>query len=222
MEDIEECDGLISHDRLPSDAELKCVDTPQFATVYPYTDNTNDFRSVVNITTGTSDWQRIGKSIKIRYVEIIGFWTHNYYTYPGSTVNNSNMLRCVLFHDKQPNVAPTWQGLFRTQNNVGGGTSNLGSPQNRANRDRYTILFDELIAFNMPINPSPAPSPWANSKKAYYRRINVHAGFTQFNTGSSARTANDLFWVCRSQWNISPYNQIDGSEIVIRCVYSDK
>jgi hypothetical protein len=130
-----------------SSGELKCCDYPltMSGTAVLATTNSNvDLIAVNLIAPGAGSFNRIGRKINLKSLELRMYPLH---TYTGETTTEDqtgNVFRLVVVWDKQPNGStPTWDAIFGRTNQAGTETSNFGDPLKPDNENRFVILKDK-------------------------------------------------------------------------------
>lgn len=92
------------------------------------------------VATGASFYQRIGRTVHNKYVQI------KFDLRPATTTTSDAIARAALVWDNQTNgVAPTYSDIFQDVDFSGGANSNTLSGINLNNRERFRILRDELF-----------------------------------------------------------------------------
>ena len=120
--------------------ELKCMDLPSSnnavtTTAVVFTCNA--------IATGNELYERVGRSIAMRSLEIKGYFLAS------GAATGVDAPRVVVVYDRQCNgVAPTFPEVFQSVDNVGAGTSDSFAFPNKGSTDRFKILADIHVPFN--------------------------------------------------------------------------
>lgn len=128
--------------------ELKAVDTTT-ATAYPAL-STQQILVPNNIVPGTGQWNRIGKKVSMKSLELRWAWMMNPIAAPTNPTPTVTA-RMAIVYDRQPTgAAPApsdlWQGVA-----VNSATSTtVYSPKNQFNTERFLFLVDRI--FQMPGN----------------------------------------------------------------------
>lgn len=148
--------------------ELKGVDTVLTDASIIATTNTNGDCYVLNLCqAGTGSWNRIGKKIRMKSLRLYGVAALDYV--PNGTTGNllSNMLRMVVVYDKQPSGAaiPTFDAVFGHTEQDGAEGSIFVDPVRYDNSDRFRVIKDLRIPFNVPTHNAGASMTTTNSTR---------------------------------------------------------
>lgn len=99
------------------------------------------------IQEGSGFWNRIGRKITMKTVHLRG--NINLTTVPITAALTNEMVRYIIFYDKQPNgTTATWNQIVQGYNDQGASTNVTNTGLNLDNRDRFIILRDRCC--NMP------------------------------------------------------------------------
>lgn len=121
-----------------------------------YSDTTNIW-ALNLLTTGTAEYQRIGKKVRWHdlniQIEFSNNWLKSTQTLDLPTLVKYNMtLRYFIIHDSVPSdTVPRFDELFNTTDPEGTVTSEWDDPQNSDTLQRFTILYDSKCT----IDPIP-------------------------------------------------------------------
>lgn len=96
------------------------------------------------VTTGAAFWNRIGRKMEMKSLEIVGKTDLGNNIVPISTIVPPQFLRFMVIYDKQPNgVIPVYTDFLTDYSNVGTTTTTSYSGINLNNRDRFIVLRDK-------------------------------------------------------------------------------
>lgn len=127
---------------------------------------------------GTDNDQRIGRSIRMKSVQLLLTNTQN------ASATNS-LLRYILFIDKQPTgVAPTVAELISTP---GGGSAYYGM-RNLDNKKRFVILKDQWVTMNSGTNNEIGVFE-------YYKKLDMHTVYDSSNAGTIADISSNALYL---------------------------
>lgn len=123
--------------------ETKSVDIPSAVFNLPFNAGNLNSQSVTLVQEGASFFNRIGRKIAMKSLQI----TAKIESQLGYINTVPELLRYIIFYDKQPNgVAATWNQVVQSYDNAGGVTNSVFDGMNLDNRDRFVILRDRKIA----------------------------------------------------------------------------
>lgn len=144
----------------------KGVDTPLVASQVESTmDNTNDIVTVNLLQAGTGSWNRIGRLVQMKSLRIrlraTCEWNLSPFMGGGGTPTatppnrlDSRHLRMVVVYDKQPNGSlPQRTEIFQYKDSSGNETGDWNGFLAYDNMERFTILKDEMVTFEVPNIP---------------------------------------------------------------------
>lgn len=125
---------------------------------------------IINLTRtaqSLTDTGRIGDSVKARFLQI-----RNHFVADHSTVNN-NIIRCMIFVDKSVSASmgiadPTLANLFTSSTNV-------FSPLNKDNGDRFVLLKDKIFTLDCPTATNAVAGARGGSTR--FMKINLPLDF---------------------------------------------
>lgn len=116
--------------------EVKGVDVPLTSSKF----NSTGIFTLLNATVpGASEQNRIGRKVSMKSLMIRG-WVR--YDQAGTTPGD-DLLRCIVFYDRQPNgAAPVIADVLQDTDQAGTATTSITSNINLSNADRFKILRD--------------------------------------------------------------------------------
>lgn len=125
------------------------------------------------ITPGNGSFNRIGRKVKLQNVVVELSLEHVYFPAATTANLNGNFLRCALVWDRQPNgVIPTYDSIFGVTDQSGNETTNYFDPIKYDTRERFRIIRDEKITFDIQSN---APTAGTNNNVINYKHIKMYA-----------------------------------------------
>lgn len=132
------------------------------------------------ISRGTDSTNRIGRSIKVKSIEI------NMYMYASTSATTEMFARFILILDKEPNgLAPSFGDILQSTSSP----TNLISPRNLDNRKRFIILKDQLRKFSSSGN---------NDAQGFefYKKMDFHTIYNAGDTGTISDIDSNSLYLC--------------------------
>jgi len=115
------------------------------------TTGTNANALVLNcIQPGSGSWNRIGRKVHLKSLRMKGSVAFTS-TPSAAGAENGNFVRIVVVWDQQPSGAavPTWDTIFGITDQTGTESSTIMSPPRYDNMDRFTVLKDFTVDYQM-------------------------------------------------------------------------
>jgi len=131
--------------------ELKGVDTTLTLNPIISTTTTNASSFLLNaIAPGSGSFNRIGRKAHLKSLRLKGSIVFTAVA-SATGVNFGNWVRMVIVWDKQPNsgTIPTWDSIFGVTDQAGVETSTILSPLKYDNMNRFQILKEKLIDYDV-------------------------------------------------------------------------
>lgn len=101
-------------------------------------------KSLTLVQEGSGFWNRIGRKVCMKSLQLTG-WIN---FLAGGASANQELIRYIIFYDKQPNgVAATWNQIVQAYDNAGTATNLVTDGINLDNRDRFVILRDRKVMY---------------------------------------------------------------------------
>lgn len=133
--------------------EIKGIDHPSVAV--PVVFDPATVGTAFNIIlAGAAAYNRIGRKVNLKNINL-----HYNLVTQGSLGSKATYVRVVLVYDRQTNgAAPPWSLVFAATDGSGTVTSDVFSPVNLSNRDRFEILRDDhYMVPDIPALEAPTP-----------------------------------------------------------------
>ena len=158
--------------------EIKVIDTVVATQFDSGNSAANNVITLCSCTNGTGVNQRIGNSISLKSLEIVGA------VYGGTLqTNQPQACRILVVWDKQPDPAaiPTAPAPSLLNSATPAGLINI------TNTDRYTIIYDKLFTIG-----STAGAQGFNAARAFHIKCDLKNIETRFQIGAVFPTSNNL------------------------------
>jgi len=139
---------------LPNPALTKYVDGPP--STYVVVSSTGVFSLLNGVGDGADYYQRIGRVINLKDIKLTLAFTKN--TYTTSWYGAPDVARVIVFWDKQADATPTSADLLLDVTAAGATSTTNMSGKNINNKERFTILADEL--YHLPAYYNSATFPY--------------------------------------------------------------
>nr|WAE42212.1 MAG: capsid protein [Cressdnaviricota sp.] len=141
--------------------ETKSVDIPGGVFNAAFATGNTASQSVTLIQEGAGFWNRIARKSCLKSLQI----TADIRAAAPLVSSTAELLRLIIFYDKQPNgVAATWNQLVQAYDNAGGITNTVNDGINLDNRDRFVILRDRKITMpGTTATGQPNTPPWGTA-----------------------------------------------------------
>lgn len=155
--------------------------------------NTTSVTTLNALSTGANSYNRIGRKINLRSLQIRGYIYQN----QAGAAPAPDVLRWALVYDKQTDgTAPTWAQVFTSIDKGAATDTSTMAFRNLDNADRFIVLAEEFYKVDCPAgaiaNNQPAHvASEANAKWFYSRFIKLKNIPTQF-TAASTGTVSDI------------------------------
>lgn len=176
--------------------EVKSMDTP---TQTAALSTTAVFKVVNNVQEGSSFYNRVGRKLSMKSLQIQGFLA---LSGTNAAATGVDFVRMIVFYDRQANgAAPTLADVLTSYDNAGATTSTALDYINMNNRDRFSILADERITLPpVGINGATAASavvagvdPLAGDTQIQFKRfIKLRGLETQYKATSNPGVIGDI------------------------------
>lgn len=169
-----------------SKVEVKTVDTP-VAVAIPTTASIGILNGVAE---GTSFYNRIGRRITMKSLQISGHITQNS---GGTPINDTIYARMLVVYDRQNNgTVPVLADILQDVDATGAAASDAFSGLNMNNSDRFKVLMDNRVSVIDDNTSNPADNlvasaaSYSNNEMNVKRYIKLQGLEAQYNAASAA------------------------------------
>lgn len=183
--------------------ERKVIDI--LNTTFTVENTGTQFQLLNGCVPGSQNYNRIGRHIKLKSLQIHGFWV------PSDTSTAFNKQRMLIVYDTQANgSAPTYGDIMKSQNISGTTESGINSMVNLDNRERFRIIRDMQFEFGAVSNVATQAYTASPAQAALDIYIKLGGLDTIYNAGT-AGTIGDIQTGALYVWFISDQTNTNGS-----------
>lgn len=163
-------------------------------------------------TKGTDVYNRIGRRLKIKSINIRGYVVFNG-SYAGPA---PDYMRAAIIYDREPGGAlPTWSDIFQDTTNAGAAAGLSTSPLNLNNTDRFAVLKDwHWSVVGGLLNQATAPPgqtfPTATEMNIrWFKKLNLDVRYNSGNAGTIADLTTGAMYMVTQGLNSAANHQWD-------------
>lgn len=176
--------------------EVKGVDTDlTIAGPVLATTGTNGDCFVLNLVPpGTGSWNRVGRKIYMRSLRLKGSLVFQYAAAVTTANLASNYCRMVVVWDKQPSggAIPSFDTVFGVTNQAGTESCTILSPPRYDNMDRFKVLKDCVVQFDVEATPPTTGSTNIISQRKTFDEYFKVKGESVYSGQTATQTIADI------------------------------